>query len=177
MAPYPQPGHVLIAHPNLTDRHFGQSVVFLLEHHAGGALGLIINRPLSLSFGDVWDACPHHLRSTRGCCEGGPLDRNRGLLLHRFPQLPGATPMPCGLAIGGSSDSLAKQFPHGPTPQGPRLFLGHASWGPGQLTHEIRSYSWSIRRCHLDLVTGSPPDNLWQALISAGNAPLLPGVN
>ncbi|MBL8251773.1 MAG: YqgE/AlgH family protein, partial [Candidatus Competibacter sp.] len=39
----------LIAMPALADPNFFQTVTYISEHNAGGALGLIINRPLDLS--------------------------------------------------------------------------------------------------------------------------------
>jgi len=37
-------GHFLIAMPNLSDPNFFQTVTFLSEHTAQGAMGLVINR-------------------------------------------------------------------------------------------------------------------------------------
>ncbi len=37
--------HVLISMPHMQDPFFGNSVVFMCEHDAKGAMGLIVNKP------------------------------------------------------------------------------------------------------------------------------------
>ena len=37
-------GRLLVAAPPLTDPNFDRSVLFMLEHNEGGALGLMLNR-------------------------------------------------------------------------------------------------------------------------------------
>ena len=39
------PGTLLIARPGMPDPNFAQSVILLIDYGAGGAMGLIINRP------------------------------------------------------------------------------------------------------------------------------------
>ena len=46
-------GSLLVAAPNLVDPNFARSVVFLCEHNADGALGLIVNRPSETLLEDV----------------------------------------------------------------------------------------------------------------------------
>ena len=41
--------HFLIAMPNMLDPIFGGTVVYICEHHTGGALGMIINRPTDMT--------------------------------------------------------------------------------------------------------------------------------
>lgn len=43
----------LIAMPALADPNFFQTVTYISEHNANGALGLVINRPLQLSLGQL----------------------------------------------------------------------------------------------------------------------------
>ena len=47
-APINLTNHVLIAMPGLEDALFGKSVVYVCEHTARGALGLVINKPADL---------------------------------------------------------------------------------------------------------------------------------
>jgi hypothetical protein len=37
-------GRILVAAPPLTDPNFDRSVIYMLEHSEGGALGLVLNR-------------------------------------------------------------------------------------------------------------------------------------
>ena len=39
--------HILIAMPHLADPYFGKSVVLLCDHTTEGAMGIVVNRPIS----------------------------------------------------------------------------------------------------------------------------------
>ena len=39
--------HILIAMPHLADPYFGKSVVLLCDHTTEGAMGVVVNRPIS----------------------------------------------------------------------------------------------------------------------------------
>ena len=45
----------LIAMPGMTDPNFAQTVTLVCEHNAQGALGIVINRPLTMTLGDVFE--------------------------------------------------------------------------------------------------------------------------
>jgi putative transcriptional regulator len=172
------PGRLLIAQPSLGDANFMRSVIYVLEHNSSGSLGLIINRPLEVVLGNLWDDCPPPLVQARLCGEGGPVDRHKGLLLHAVPSLAGSFDLGIGLALGGDRQALLQHFANGPDETGPRLFLGHAGWGPGQLESEVADGAWLLRDGHPRLLLDAePPDDLWAGLIAAGEEPAEPSVN
>jgi putative transcriptional regulator len=78
--------HFLIAMPGLNDELFGKSVVYMCEHTARGALGLIINKPSGIVLGDLFDKVDLPLRrpdlATMPVLRGGPLQPERGFVLH-----------------------------------------------------------------------------------------------
>ncbi|HEV2111551.1 MAG TPA: YqgE/AlgH family protein, partial [Gammaproteobacteria bacterium] len=43
----------LVAMPSLEDPNFRESVTFICEHNARGALGIIINRPMNVVLDDI----------------------------------------------------------------------------------------------------------------------------
>ena len=47
--------HFLIAMPGLEDEAFSKSVVYLCEHSARGALGLVINKPSDINLGNLFE--------------------------------------------------------------------------------------------------------------------------
>ncbi|MFM2092495.1 MAG: hypothetical protein RLZZ127_2984, partial [Planctomycetota bacterium] len=162
----PSAGAVLVASPLLKDPNFARSVVFLLEHGERGTMGLVVNRPLDERLGDLWAEVPTALAGATIAADGGPVAKTGGLILHGCPDLPGAQELVPGLAAGGTLDGIAARFATGPTRLGPRLFLGHAGWGPGQLDAELDQGSWIVRHGRLDWVLG--PDHreaLWQRLV------------
>jgi len=174
----PVAGSVLVATLGLADPSFLRSVVYLLEHDDGGSLGFIVNRPLDIPLSDLWTECPAGLTAARVAAEGGPVDRNKGLLLHACPDLPGAQEMGGGLAVHGDPDALAVRWPQGPDARGPRLFLGHSGWAPGQLAGEIAAGAWLVRPGRIDLVLGlRPAETLWQSLLDGMPGLPRPSVN
>ncbi len=81
--------HLLIAMPSLNDGFFDRSVVYLCEHDAKGAMGLMINRPVGMSIRDLLaqlDLLPEEgilLSETRDqVLVGGPVNPERGFVLH-----------------------------------------------------------------------------------------------
>ena len=47
--------HFLIAMPGLQDASFARSVVYLCEHSARGALGLVINKPTDINLRNLFE--------------------------------------------------------------------------------------------------------------------------
>jgi len=47
--------HFLIAMPGMEDEAFAKSVVYLCEHSARGALGLVINKPSDIDLRHLFD--------------------------------------------------------------------------------------------------------------------------
>lgn len=85
-APFNLTNHFLIAMPGLNDELFGHSVVFMCEHNERGALGLIINKPASITVADLFDKVDLPLRRPELAAlpvfRGGPLHTERGFVLH-----------------------------------------------------------------------------------------------
>src|SRR5690348_181406 len=78
--------HFLIAMPGLQDESFARSVVYLCEHSARGALGLVINKPSDINLRHLFDKVD--LPLTRDdlagapVFQGGPVQIERGFVLH-----------------------------------------------------------------------------------------------
>ncbi len=161
----PAPGRLLVASPALTDANFVRSVIYLIEHSAQGTLGVIINRPIDMPLADIWSEVPEGLAQARTAAQGGPVEPDKGLLLHACADLDGAGTMGKGICVGGSIEALAERFRSGPDQQGPRLFLGHSGWSPGQLDNEIDEGGWIVRSGRPgQLFDPRPSPNLWQQL-------------
>ena len=94
-------GVLLTAQPELVEPEFMRAVMYLLEHHEGGSMGVILNRPLALELDSVWDACPSALRGAAMCASGGPVEPQRGVLVHHYPGVADAYEVGRQLYIGG----------------------------------------------------------------------------
>lgn len=173
----PQPGVFIVAATTLGDPNFMRAVVYLVEHNEAGSMGLIVNRPLDMPLSAIWDGVPAGLAEAQVAAEGGPVERDRGLLLHGLTDIPGCQRLGDGLAIGGDVAALAARYAEGADRSGPRLFLGHSGWGPGQLEQELEQGAWVVRAGVLDHLLVAPPEDLWRRLLDGGLGLPEPSVN
>lgn len=174
----PASGTFIVSAPGLSDPNFMRAVVFLLEHGGTGSMGLIVNRGLDMPLSAIWEEVPAGLADARVAAEGGPVERDRGLLVHGAVDIPGCQRIGPGLAIGGEVAALTSRFVEGPDRLGPRLFLGHSGWAPGQLDREVEQGGWLVRPGNLDHLLVSPAADLWRRLVEGGGTGLPePSVN
>ncbi len=139
------PNQFLIAMPSLDDENFGHTVTLMCEHSDKGALGLIINRPMTLRLRDMLEqmGLPRdQLREDPQVYWGGPVQPERGFVVHTAPANWDST-MPIGddLYITTSRDVLAA-IGRGEGPAQYFVALGYAGWGAGQLDQEVMRNSW-----------------------------------
>jgi hypothetical protein len=79
--------HFLIAMPALVDSFFSKTLVYIAEHNNRGALGVIVNRPIDMSLGTLFEKIDVPLQA-QGFANlpvlfGGPVQTDRGFVLHR----------------------------------------------------------------------------------------------
>ena len=77
---------LLIAMPGMADPNFSSTVTLICEHNDEEALGIVINRPLLLTVGDVLkqlDLNESDSAAAAGAVlDGGPVGADRGFVLH-----------------------------------------------------------------------------------------------
>jgi len=157
----------LIAMPALADPNFFQTVIYIGEHNANGALGLVINRPLNLSLEQLLD----HLEIATDRFDltkmpvyfGGPVQPDQGFVLHSPIGHWGATlRVTDRLGITTSRDILqAAADGQGPTHL--LVALGYAGWGPGQLERELVENSWLSSPADFSILFHTPSEQRWLA--------------
>ncbi|MEI8169460.1 MAG: YqgE/AlgH family protein [Rhodoferax sp.] len=147
--------HFLIAMPSLQDEIFSRSVVYVCEHSAKGALGLVINKPCDLDMKRLFEKVDLPLRrqdlSDAPVFLGGPMQTERGFVLHEAFFAPADKPadsvyaatmtIPGGLEMTTSKDVL-EALSTGAGPRRVLISLGYSSWGEGQLESELSENSW-----------------------------------
>lgn len=138
--------HFLIAMPGMEDPHFAHSITYLCEHSGEGAMGLVVNRPLDLSYDEIFDHLdiPDFPRgNTTRVLAGGPVKTERGFVLHRHcpRQWHSTLPLSGEISLTTSRDIL-EAMARGEGPEDAIVALGYAGWGPGQLEREIAANAW-----------------------------------
>jgi len=136
----------IIAMPTLRDPNFYRTVTYLCAHNKDGAMGIVINRPLSLSLGDVLkhmeikvtDPVVNHIR----VFQGGPVQPERGFVIHQ-PSGEWDAVLHVGkdIAVATSRDILLA-LAEGKGPSNVTVALGYAGWGAGLLEKEIAENAW-----------------------------------
>lgn len=170
-------GKLLIASPLIGDPRFDRSVVLLCAHSDDAAMGIVINKPLGdLRLPTLFDQL--EVRSEievpdRAVLFGGPVDRDRGFVLHSDDYSSAETTFGVGPGVGLTATKDILEAMASPTP--PRrstLALGYAGWTEGQLEDEIGANAWLVTDPDDDLLFGEDYDTKWaRALKKLGISP------
>jgi putative transcriptional regulator len=163
-------GQILIAMPAMSDPRFAQSVIFLCAHTQEGAMGLILNRPLRKpKFADLLKQLgiePSPPTREIRLCAGGPVDDNRGFVLHTTDwQTDGSLDVDGTHMLTASLDIL-KAVAQGGGPAQCLMALGYAGWGPGQLDEEILQNAWLNTHADDVLLFDDVHENKWQRALA-----------
>jgi len=157
----------LIAMPTLADPNFFQTVTYISEHNANGALGLVINRPLQLSLGQLLahlDIVPDYVKGADlPVYHGGPVQPEQGFVIHNPLGQWGATlRITDQIGITTSRDIL-QALAQGEGPARLLVTLGYAGWGPGQLEQELAENAWLSAPADFHILFDLPSEQRWTA--------------
>jgi putative transcriptional regulator len=157
-------GRLLIAGGGLLDLNFRQTVVLVAEHNEDGAVGVVLNRPATLT---LTEAAPE-LTSLPGVDEriflGGPVAPENAVILADFERPDMADSLVFGsIGLHGADPESAPVVD--PIVTRARVFAGYAGWGPGQLEAEIASDAWITEPALPDDVFCTDPDDLWRRVL------------
>ncbi len=145
-------GQILIAMPAMEDPYFSKSVILVCNHDEDGAMGMMLNHPLQLNVGDLFEqldmTCAPTAQPTRQVHLGGPVQVERGFVLHT-PATEFNTTMELseGLALTSSKDIL-EAAARDEAPQDMFIALGYTGWSAGQLEEEIQANAWLTLPLH-----------------------------
>lgn len=138
--------HFLIAMPAMQEGFFAGTLTYICEHDENGALGLVINRPISLTLAEMFEQIKIPLHQPRlgkmPVHVGGPVQVERGFVLHDTRQDWQSTlRINDRLGLTTSKDIL-EALGEGRGPDNILVTLGYSGWEPGQLEHEINENIW-----------------------------------
>ncbi len=159
--------HLLVAMPGLDDPHFAQTVTLICEHSSRGALGIVLNKPLSMRLSEVLAQMklPPETPAVgeQIVLRGGPVHQDRGFVLHR----PGGSwesthRISDQIQVTTSRDVLAAMAKgHGPADA--FIALGYAQWEEGQLERELRENAWLTLPATDAVLFDLPYEDRWSA--------------
>jgi putative transcriptional regulator len=145
-------GDILVSSPFIENSlMFHNSVILIISHDKTGTSGVIVNKVISkvnskviLKTLDLKDTKGQEFPLDISVYFGGPVDSERGVLLHSTDYV-GEPMMQITAEIALSSDAkIIKDILGDKGPKHKILALGYAAWEPGQLMEEIKDNSWII---------------------------------
>ncbi len=167
-------GHFLIAGKQLHDPNFLKTVVLMVEHTPQGAMGVVVNRPSTVSVAHALSGHFELPETGELVYFGGPVEPAALLVLHDAGNLqafePGEDGLPVlpGLYLGNSPEVFERVVRQSSGNQDGlqyRIYSGCAGWGPQQLEGELARGDWYTMPACRDLVFDDDPYEVWDKAI------------
>lgn len=164
----------LIAMPGMVDDAFSGSVIYLCEHTADGALGLMINKPTDLTLGALFERVDLPLNRAQWSRQpvyfGGVVQTERGFVLHDASDddqvgFMSSLQVPGGLRMTTSKDVL-EAISSGQGPRRALITLGYCGWGAGQLEQEIGGNGWLSVQAQPQVIFDTPSAQRYEKALS-----------
>jgi putative transcriptional regulator len=151
-------GKLLVALPILTEAPFWRTVILMLQHDDGGAVGVIINRPSDTPLAEALPRWHDRAAEPAVVFQGGPVQ----------PEL--------AIAIGWDGTALdtvdLDSDPQLLTERSVRVFSGYAGWSPGQVENEIVEGAWVVVEALPGDAFRADADDLWHIVLRRQDEPL-----
>ena len=162
-------GRLLVATPPLADHHFDRSVIYMIEHHDDGALGVILNRPSAEHLDAPLERWADLLSEPAVVFGGGPVEIDGLIALAALETTPDET-------LAEHLSTLAADIFSVDLAADPalisglitelRVFRGYAGWGPLQLETELDEGAWLVLDIDQADVFSAEPTGLWRRVLS-----------
>ncbi|MDX2149880.1 MAG: YqgE/AlgH family protein [Bryobacteraceae bacterium] len=160
-------GAFLVAHRDLPDPNFSETVVLLTQRDSSGTMGLIVNRPARVKVARAFPDFARVQGANQPLFTGGPVAPNGIVALLRSAAPPGETlRVFADVHLVNTVAVLERLIAKGVDPARLRIFAGYSGWGKGQLEREIALGSWHVFPARPSEVFDEDPLTLWQRLIA-----------
>lgn len=159
-------GRLLVATPALRDPNFERTVVLVVAHEEGGALGVVLNRATEVPVSEVLAGWASLAGEPPVVFEGGPVTPEAAICLARTR--PGVRDLVGFNRVSGVVGTVDLSTDPDAMRSGlvaVRVFAGYAGWSPGQLEKEISTGSWFVFEALPADAFASRPDDLWPMVL------------
>jgi putative transcriptional regulator len=155
--------HFLIAMPAMQEGVFAGTLTYICEHNENGALGIVVNRPTSLTLAAMFEQMDIPLNQPAlgqlPVHFGGPVQTERGFVLHDGQgNWQSTLHINDRLALTTSKDIL-EAVGEGQGPRNLIVALGYAGWDQGQLEHEMTENAWLTVPASEHILFDLPPES------------------
>ncbi|HHU95094.1 MAG TPA: YqgE/AlgH family protein [Alcaligenaceae bacterium] len=162
---------LLVAMPGMVGGSLADTVIYICEHNDQGALGVVVNRPMDLTVGDLLKRLDLELSLEIGVRQafpvffGGPVQTDRGFVLHTPVGDYSSSIVIGDLALTTSRDVL-QEVAAGSGPDHLLVTLGYAGWGAGQLEEEMAQGAWLHVEADADILFEVPAAERYHAALA-----------
>lgn len=164
--------HFLIAMPDMQDQFFRESVVYICEHNADGAMGIIVNKPSPIMMDLLFDAAktptPERFHG-QWVLMGGPIQVDRGFLVHTpTGSWESSLLVTDDIAMTTSRDIIIGLTQDNEVNKA-LATIGYSSWSAGQLEQELAANSWLSVPADMKVLFDIPYKQRYQAALKLLN--------
>lgn len=159
-------GQLLIASPSMGDPRFDHTVILVVRHGPGGAIGLVINRPLGdrtiASLLEMVGEADKSVTGTTQVFAGGPVQPETGFVIHSTDYRRSETIDIDGHVAVTSSAGILRDMGSNKGPKKSLVVFGYAGWGVGQLENELALGVWLTAPEEPALVFDEDRQKVWE---------------
>ena len=161
----PRKGNLILAEPFMDDDHFGRSVIFMCEHHNGGAYGFILNNQLDINLDEL---VPEIEFKSIKIYYGGPVHSSNLFYLHQLGDLIENSVEICdNIWTSGDFNQIIEFINMGIIDTKKiKFFLGYSGWEKNQLLREFDSNSWISLNLLEENIFKENTQNLWKEILN-----------
>ncbi len=157
----------LISMPSLKDPNFEKTVTYICVHNEEGAMGIIINKPLEMGLGEIFEQMEIPINNLEAnnkiVFQGGPVHIDHGFILHQAcKEWDSSIVVSPELCVTTSKDIL-EAIADGEGPDESLIALGYAGWSAGQLEQELMDNAWLTGPADSDIIFNTSPEQCWQS--------------
>jgi putative transcriptional regulator len=164
-------GKFLVADRRLNDPNFRETVILLIRYGPGGAMGLVINRPLEIKLSAVFPDANELEQSQENLYLGGPVEPGGILLLVRSAQPPqDAMALFDDVYLSSNKAVLQRLIKKPAKDERFRLYTGYAGWAARQLESECNRGDWHVLQADVETLFDRSASEIWPDLIQRASA-------
>ncbi len=183
MIPESLAGQLLLASPTLLDPNFARSVVLIGVHNEEGAMGVVLNRPSSVTVAEAVPQLQGAVEDSDLVFVGGPVQPTSVVCLAEFVDPRAAELLVLGRIGFPAPNADVEELVEATARR--RVFAGYAGWSEGQLDAEVEQGDWIADSAKPEDVFSDEPRELWRTVLERkggsyaliARMPLDPSVN
>lgn len=158
----------------MLDPVFGGTVIYLCEHNADGALGVIVNKTTDMTMDVLFERIDLELQISANRLPiakspvmfGGPVQVERGFVLHS-PHRNFVSTLKVSDEVGfTTSKDILEAVAAGDGPSRLLVTLGCSGWSAGQLEQEIARNGWLTVRADPSILFDVPAEERFAAAMN-----------